>query len=178
MLRFKTKDPAPGRTGGSTVRVRGGYHPRHDRRRSPQAHPEHVPARGNVSLLRAGGEGTLDFLEAPQYPGWWIILAAVLYVSALGLRAPASWLDALSLGTGLHLVTYVATGVIVGGFASRARGLVRESLRVLDELLEFAHRDAGSGALRTRGLERVVAGRVARGLAIRAPGGRAQLRRR
>lgn len=90
-------------------------------------------------------------------------LAGVLYVAALLPRAPVGWPELLSLRTGLHLVTYVAAGVIVGGFASRARHLLSGALHVLDDLLELAHRDAGSGALSARGLERLIAGRIARG---------------
>lgn len=88
------------------------------------------------------------------------LAAAALYVAGLLLRVPATWGDVLSLRIAIHLATYVAAGAIVGFFWSRARGMLSESLHVLDHLLELGNRDAGSGALNARGFDAELAGRV------------------
>lgn len=90
------------------------------------------------------------------------ILAAILYAAGLALR-PAHLDAGFALRESIHLVSYVAAGVIVGAFAQRARGLLSDSLRVMDELLHLARRDAGSGALSPDGFEGELAARVARG---------------
>ena len=86
------------------------------------------------------------------------VAASILYVVAVS-TTPES---VLSSRAGIHLVSYVAAGAIVGTFASRARGLLGESLHMLDVLLALAHRDVESGALNPEGLDAALAQRVGR----------------
>lgn len=87
------------------------------------------------------------------------VAAGTLY--ELGLHLEGSGI--VSVRAAVHLGTFVVVGVLVGHFAGRARGLLGESLRVLDELLQLARRDPGTGALDAGGLERVVGERIAAG---------------
>lgn len=90
------------------------------------------------------------------------LLAAALY--ELGLLVDAGGTsDFSSLRTGVHLVTYVAAGAIVGHFAARARLLLADSLHVLDDLLRIARRDPATGALDAGGLEAALSSRTAAG---------------
>jgi hypothetical protein len=89
--------------------------------------------------------------------------AAVLYVAASSVQVGSVESVLISSRSALHLVSYMAAGAIVGGFARQARGLIGESLQMLDGLLELAHRDLGSGALSARGLDASVGRRVGRG---------------
>jgi len=90
------------------------------------------------------------------------VAAAAIYAAALAAREPTLHETVVSLRFGLHLVSYVAAGAIVGAFARRARSLLGASLEMLDELLDLADRDVGSGALTGEGLDAAVARRVRR----------------
>jgi hypothetical protein len=90
------------------------------------------------------------------------VVASVLYATALVAHVPATEESLLSLRVGLHLASYVAAGAIVGTFAARARGLLGESLHMLDVLLAVARRDVESGALSPDGLDTALAQRVSR----------------
>lgn len=89
--------------------------------------------------------------------------AAVLYLAVSSEQAHSTESVVLSSRSAFHLVSYLAAGAIVGAFARRARGLLAESLQMLDELLEFAHRDPGSGALSSRGLDASLSRGLGRG---------------
>lgn len=69
------------------------------------------------------------------------LTALGLYVAAETLSGRAALV--VSAGTGIRLVSFVAAGLIVGWFATRARRLVADSLHVLDDLLALngAERD-------------------------------------
>lgn len=91
------------------------------------------------------------------------LAAAALYVTALVLRAPATWPDIFSLRVMSHVLAYAGTGVIVGFFASRARGLFGEAVHMIEELLAHSRRDLDSGALDAHGFDRVLASWAAQG---------------
>jgi len=91
--------------------------------------------------------------------------AAVLYAGALLVRSALTWSDIAGPRIAIHVVSYVAVGAIVGWFAGEARGLLADSLRMLDELLELGRRDHGTGVLDPRGID----GRLADKLKAGAP---------
>jgi len=66
----------------------------------------------------------------------------------------------LTTGTCIHLLVYVAVGVLVGHFARRARMLLSEALHSLDDLLHLARRDLETGTLNPSGLQDVLARRI------------------
>ena len=86
-----------------------------------------------------------------------IVLAAIatgpLLGAAAGAFASALYWTSLILGFdkplgivvssagAIHLLNFVLVGVVVGYFARRTRHLLRDSLHVLDDLLELARRD-------------------------------------
>lgn len=88
------------------------------------------------------------------------LVAAILYGLVL---AGTGGVAELSARTAIHLVTYVAAGALVGYFAARARLVLSDALRVLDDLLHLARRDLGTGAMNSRGLEAMLTTRVATG---------------
>lgn len=70
------------------------------------------------------------------------VTGAVAGITALGLYAAAELLTGredvlgmVSAGTGIRLAAFVAAGLIVGWFATRARRIVADALHVLDDLL-------------------------------------------
>lgn len=89
-------------------------------------------------------------------------IASILYVAALVLRAPWTPETIVSMRSVIHFASYVVAGAIAGTFAGRARGLLGESLHMLDVLLAVARRDIESGAASAQGLDAAVAQRVAR----------------
>ncbi|HVA31478.1 MAG TPA: hypothetical protein VMU58_09420 [Gaiellaceae bacterium] len=64
---------------------------------------------------------------------------------------------------GMHLLWYVAAGVVVGYFARRGRAMLAEALGTLEDLLRLARRDLGTGAHDADGLQQALAGRIAAG---------------
>lgn len=91
------------------------------------------------------------------------LAAAVLYELALVIGGSGSG-ELSWLRSGIHLVTYVGAGAIVGYFAARARGMMSDALHVLEDLLHIARRDLDTGVLNTHGLERALAERIAHGI--------------
>ncbi|HET7568480.1 MAG TPA: hypothetical protein VFJ91_10840 [Gaiellaceae bacterium] len=63
------------------------------------------------------------------------LTALGLYVVAELLSGRETLASTLAAGTGIRLASFVAAGLIVGWFATRARRLVADSLHVLDDLL-------------------------------------------
>lgn len=77
------------------------------------------------------------------------VAALVLYALALA----GTW-DAAQLE--VRLGAYVAAGATIGWFAARARGLLADSLHVLDDLLAIARRDVVTAGASSRGLESAI----------------------
>jgi GGDEF domain-containing protein len=87
------------------------------------------------------------------------VVAGVLYEIALAIDGITDG-GLLSLRVGIHLLTYVIAGALIGHFATRARSMLSEALRVLDDLLHLAQRDVGTGLLDRQGLDGVLAERM------------------
>jgi hypothetical protein len=63
----------------------------------------------------------------------------------------------------MHLLWYVAAGLLVGYFANRGRAMLAEALNALEDLMHLARRDLGTGARSADGLQGVLAERIAAG---------------
>jgi GGDEF domain-containing protein len=105
----------------------------------------HIP----IILVALGGTAALGVAAG--------LAAGALYAIGLGIEGGAGL---LSLRFGVHLVTYVAAGALIGYAATRARSMLSEALSVLDELLHLARRDLDTGLLDRHGLDRALAERI------------------
>ena len=84
-----------------------------------------------------------------------------LYLAAEAISGREGWGFILSAPSSIRLVAYVAAGVAAGWFATRARTIVADSLRVLDDLLAFARRDPETGLHTRDAFEDALEARVA-----------------
>ena len=87
-------------------------------------------------------------------------LASALYWTSLILGHDKSIGVVLSLAGAIHLLNFVLVGVVVGYFARRTRHLLRDSLHVLDDLLELARRDLITGTDCAVGFEAATTARL------------------
>jgi GGDEF domain-containing protein len=85
------------------------------------------------------------------------LVAGALYAIGLGLEGSTGL---LSVRFGVHLLTYVGAGALIGYAATRARSMLSDALGVLDELLRLARRDLDTGLLDRHGLDRALAERI------------------
>jgi hypothetical protein len=90
------------------------------------------------------------------------LVAAVLYDVGLALGS-GGIAEVPSLRSGIHLLSYVAAGALVGFFPSRVRRMLADALHALEDLLHLARRDLDTGVLDAQGLGAELATRVAAG---------------
>src|SRR4051794_18923126 len=84
------------------------------------------------------------------------LLAIAVYSAGMSVGPAPDWNHVFSVGEAIRLLSFVATGAIVGYFARRTRRMMGHSLHLLDELLVLAERDLTTGPSSARGLEAAV----------------------
>jgi hypothetical protein len=87
-------------------------------------------------------------------------LASALYWSVLVLEYDRPYSIVVSSAGAIHLLDFVVVGVVVGYFARRTRHMLRDSLGVLDDLLELAGRDLVTGSGNASSFEAAAAARL------------------
>ncbi|HEV7133354.1 MAG TPA: hypothetical protein VGN27_06465 [Gaiellaceae bacterium] len=85
------------------------------------------------------------------------VLATFLYEIALFPH------DGVTPRAGMHLLWYVAAGLLVGYFANRGRAMLAEALNALEDLLRLTRRDLDTGVRSADGLHGVLADQIVTG---------------